>query len=72
MGALDVLLNVNVDFTETATLATVLIGLCVSVPYLLIITVGKALFDTAREGLYRVAAYAVVFLAVLTGLPIWE
>lgn len=72
LAALDILLIGNVLVAGAASLATLLLGLCVSVPYLLSITVGKALFDPDREQLYRVCAYIVVSAAVLTGLPIWE
>ena len=34
--------------------------------------VGKALFDPGLEKIYRVASYAVIAAAVLTGLPLFD
>lgn len=72
LGALDVLLIFNVFAGGTGTAVTIWLGILVSVPYLVSITLGRALFDPTRERAYRLAAYAVVAGAVLTGLPIWE
>ena len=33
---------------------------------------GRALFDPGRERIYRVAAYAIIALAILTGLPMFD
>jgi hypothetical protein len=41
------------------------------VPYFLTALIGQALFDPRHERLYRWAAYAVIGLAVLSGLPLW-
>ena len=72
LGALDVLLIANVAWRHSVSWEVVWLGVIVSVPYLISITLGQALFDPSRERLYRVAAYLVVLGAVLTGLPLWE
>ena len=43
-----------------------------ALPYLVTSLIGQALFDPRHERLYRWLAYAVIGLAVITGLPIWE
>jgi hypothetical protein len=46
--------------------------LILSLPYFLTSLMGQALFDPRHETLYRGAAYGVIGLALVTGLPIWE
>ena len=41
-------------------------------PYFTTTMIGQSPFDPHRERLYRWAAYGVIGLAVLTGLPIWD
>lgn len=72
LGALDVLVILNVFWGGVASWTAVWLGLLVSVPYLMAIRVGQALFDPSRERAYRLCAYAVVAGAMVTGLPIWE
>ncbi len=43
-----------------------------SAPYLVTALIGQALFDPAYETLYRRIAYGVVFLAVISGLPLLD
>ena len=72
LGALDVLLIVNIVLRGLGSAQAIWLGLIAAIPYLATILVGKALFDPTREAAYRMAAYCVVALAVLTGLPVWE
>ncbi|MEM7520751.1 MAG: TSUP family transporter [Pseudomonadota bacterium] len=71
LGAIDILLLVNVSVAGTFTWAVFWFSIIVSVPYMASIMIGKALFDPDKEQLYRWAAYLVVFAALVTGLPIW-
>lgn len=48
------------------------LGLLFLVPAVLGNIAGGAIFDPAREKLYRLVAYGVVFTAALISLPIWE
>lgn len=48
------------------------LGLLLFVPALLGNILGAAVFDPAKEKLYRAIAYAVICLAALTSLPLWE
>lgn len=52
--------------------AAILLGLVLLVPYGLGCRVGQALFDPARERLYRAVAYGIIGLSALAGLPIWN
>lgn len=72
LGALDFLLIAAVLGRGEGEWSTVWLTLLVSIPYLLAISVGKALFDPSKERLYRTVAYLIVGIAVLTGLPIWD
>lgn len=51
--------------------AAIWLGLLLLVPYGLGSLLGQALFDPAREALYRRIAYATIALAALLGLPIF-
>lgn len=48
------------------------IGLLLFPPYALAGLVGQRLFDPERAQLYRNVAYAIVGIATLQGLPIWD
>lgn len=48
-----------------------LLGLLLGLPGMLGNWLGGRLFDPAREGLYRGAAYGLIALAALSGLPVW-
>ncbi|WP_069299783.1 sulfite exporter TauE/SafE family protein [Neptunicoccus sediminis] len=49
----------------------ILIGLLALLPYMAGTAVGAALFDPAKENLYRAAAFVVITVSALTGLPLW-
>lgn len=48
------------------------LGLLLIVPYGLAAQIGQALFDPARQGLYRTIAYGIIGAAVLMGLPVFH
>ncbi|WP_438990465.1 sulfite exporter TauE/SafE family protein [Lentibacter sp.] len=50
----------------------VVLGLLFFVPSVAGNVLGAAIFDPAREKLYRGIAYAVIFTAALTSLPLWD
>jgi len=50
----------------------VAIGLLLIVPYALGGLIGQAVFDPAREGLYRGVSYVVIAGAALVGLPLFD
>ncbi|MEL7092332.1 MAG: TSUP family transporter [Pseudomonadota bacterium] len=72
LASLDVLLIGNMAVNGALTAQGIWLGALVSVPYIATIFVGQALFDPGRERAYRIAAYTIAILALLTGLPIWE
>lgn len=48
------------------------LGVALAVPYVLTTALGQRLFDPAREGAYRLAAYALIGAAIVLGLPVWR
>ena len=72
LAALDVVLIANLLWQGAVTLDLVLIALILSVPYATTTLLGQRLFHPDYEKFYRAVAYAVIALAVLSGLPVWE
>lgn len=50
----------------------ILLGLVLVPVYLGAVAIGSALFDPARERLYRAVAYTIIAASALSGLPIWD
>ena len=57
---------------QNAQLLAPALGLVLFAPIVAGNILGAAVFDPARERMYRGVAYAVVITAALTSLPIWE
>lgn len=72
LALLDAVLIVSLTLGGHGRLETVALALVLSLPYLGATLLGQALFDPARGRLYRAAAYTVISLAVLSGLPILD
>ncbi len=72
LAGLDVIIFGALIWGGQASLALVWTAFLLAIPYFITTLIGQALFQPNREGLYRGAAYAVIALAVLTGLPIWS
>lgn len=72
LACLDVVILGNLLLGGALEGTTVALALVLSVPYFLATLVGQALFDPRHERHYRGAAYAVIGLALITGLPIWS
>jgi len=72
LAALDAVILANLGLKGAVTVELLLLALAVSLPYVAMTMVGQALFDPAHERLYRRAAYAVIALAVASGLPLWN
>jgi len=52
--------------------ALLILGLILTLPYLAAVWLGTALFDPARETLYRRIAYAIILASALAGLPLFD
>lgn len=71
LAALDVVIVVNLLLQGRVEWPLFLLALILAVPYFITSLIGQALFDPRHERLYRWAAYGVIGLAVLSGLPLW-
>ncbi|WP_101067900.1 sulfite exporter TauE/SafE family protein [Roseovarius salinarum] len=72
LSALDVVIVGTLLLRGVTDLYLLVLAAVLCVPYFITTMIGQALFDPAHERLYRGIAYAVIFGAVLTGLPIWD
>lgn len=72
LAGLDVVVIANLLWRGFAGIEVIWLALALSVPYFITSLIGQALFDPARETLYRRAALGIIALAVLSGLPIWS
>lgn len=71
LSALDVVIVVNLLWRGDAEWVAVWLAGILAVPYFLTTLAGQALFAPARQKLYRYAAFTVIGIAVVSGLPIW-
>ncbi|WP_377506532.1 TSUP family transporter [Octadecabacter sp. R77987] len=71
LAGLDLVIFANLMFGGQVAWALVWVAALLSIPYFTTTLLGQSLFDPRHERLYRSAAYGVIALAVLTGLPIW-
>ncbi|SLN36693.1 Sulfite exporter TauE/SafE [Roseovarius litorisediminis] len=71
LAALDFVIVSNLLLRGTVEWPTVALAVTLAVPYFITSLIGQSMFDPKRERLYRWAAYGVIGLAVLSGLPVW-
>lgn len=72
LAVLDVVVVANLVWRGAVEGWVILLALTLALPYLATSLIGQSLFDPRHERLYRWLAYAVIALAVLSGLPIWS
>jgi len=72
LAALDVVIVSNLIWQGMTSWTLFGVAIVLAVPYFVTTLIGQALFDPAYEKIYRIAAYAVIALAVVTGLPLWD
>ncbi|MFT7596509.1 MAG: putative membrane protein YfcA [Paracoccaceae bacterium] len=72
LAALDLVLVANLLLRGQVSAPTLWIAVVLALPYLVTTLIGQALFDPRHEKAYRVVAYGVVALAVISGLPILD
>ena len=69
---LDALMIILFSIKGLMVIEPVAIGLCLLPLYATSIVIGTAIFDPAREAVYRWVAYAIIAASVVGGLPIWD
>ena len=72
LAALDVVIVANLMWRGMTDWRLFVLAGALAVPYFVTTMIGQAMFDPRHEKVYRTAAYAVIALAVLTGLPLWD
>lgn len=72
LGILDAIIIINMLFRAQIDLSLVAIAFVLTVPYFITTRIGQTLFNPKFESTYRIVAYTVIALAVLTGLPLWD
>ncbi len=72
LAALDVALLGNLLLRGEVTLTLLALAFMLAIPYGMMTVLGQAMFDPRHERIYRRAAYGVIALAVLSGLPLWN
>jgi len=72
LAALDVVIAGNLAARGLVAIEDVLLAGLLAVPYFTTTMIGQWLFSPHHGRLYRWAAYGVIGLAVMTGLPVWE
>lgn len=71
LAVLDVVVVANLLVRGAIDIRLVAIAGLLSLPYLVTSLIGQSLFQPGLERLYRGVAYAVIALAVVSGLPVW-
>lgn len=72
LAAVDIGLALNLAFADHFSAETVWLGLILTLPYMIFTRIGAWAFRPGYETLYRRAAYLVIGLAILTGLPLFD
>lgn len=72
LALLDIVIVANLLLAGLAHGPILWIALLLAGPYLVTTLIGKALFDPRHEKIYRIAAYSVIAMAVISGLPILD
>lgn len=72
LAILDVVVVSNLLLQGGVDISMIWLALTLAVPYFITSLIGQALFKPGLERFYRLIAYAIIALAVLSGLPIWE
>jgi len=72
LAALNVVLVINLALFGHGRAETLWIAVVMTPPYLATTLIGQALFDPRHEKAYRLVAYSVVALALVSSLPILD
>lgn len=71
LAFLDAVIFANLWGAGVVTAPLVSLAVILGLPYFVATLLGQRMFDPAQEQVYRRAAFGVIGLAVLTGLPVW-
>ena len=72
LAALDLAIVVSTAVAGVVTPRLLWIALLLMIPYIGAVLIGQVLFRPEWERIYRIAAYTVVALALLSGLPVFD
>lgn len=72
LAATDVIILCNLLWNGEVRMDMIWVSAILCVPYLTTAMVGQALFRPSFEGIYRMAAYSVIGIAVISGLPVLD
>lgn len=72
LAGLDVLLVVNLVLGGFFNVQMLWAAAILVIPYVITTLIGQALFDPSKERAYRLVAYTVIGLAVVSGIPIFD
>jgi len=72
LALLDIGIFANLFLRDMVSARAVGLAAILAVPYVLTILIGQRLFRPELERFYRGAAYAIIGLAVVTGLPLFD
>lgn len=53
------------------TISSLLLGVIVTIPYAIGVNIGSRIFNPEYDKIYRWAAYAIIAISAIRGLPIW-
>ncbi|RKF13981.1 sulfite exporter TauE/SafE family protein [Roseovarius spongiae] len=71
LAALDLVIVANLLLSGAVGWSVFLLAAALAVPYFFTTMIGQSLFHPGRERFYRSAAFGVIGLAVVSGMPIW-
>lgn len=72
LAILDVALAVNLYVRDLIRWEIIGLALVLSLPYFLTSLLGQRLFKPGYEQTYRLAAYGIIAVSVVIGLPLWD
>ena len=72
LAALDLVVLANLSLQGLVSARALWLALLLAPAYLITMALGQAAFAPGRERAYRRAAYAVIALAIVTGLPLFD
>lgn len=71
LAVLDIAVIANLLISDLVSAPAIWLGILLTAPYAVTLWAGQRLFEPRREEIYRRAAYGVIGLAILGGLPIF-